>query len=78
MNTYQIIEFISYSVDVKDWNNKRRELLNSCTTQFEKDIVVSECDTKGLIVKVLGKDMHYTPTPKPVEQPTTQEGVANE
>ena len=78
MNSKEIVDYMSKAKDVKDWNKKRYEVLDQCTTEFEHRVAISEVDTKGLIVKILGSDVRKaSPKPKPIDQPVTEKGASN-
>lgn len=59
MNVEQAVEYMSKSVSVQDWNERRVHVYNNMKVDFKwyvQAIDAPDEEGKGLIVKTLGKD----------------------
>ena len=59
MKNEQAISLMKSSTSVKDWNDKRAQVLNSISDE-QWDELHAPIDAYGLIVQVLGADKNYS------------------
>lgn len=52
MNKEEIVEFMSKSKDIREWNSRRATLINEATTKEDSKLISTVVDGSGLITKI--------------------------